>query len=106
MIDEEAGQLVADSLVHEGRGHGRVHTAGQGTDDLRVADLLADLLNLLVHDGTGGPRGFQAGALVEEVLQRVLAELGVAHLGGATAGRRGDAHATRRPRRESRWWRR
>ena len=81
MIDEEAGQLVADSLVHEGRGHGGVHAAGQGADDLRVADLLADLLNLLVHDGTGGPRGFQAGTLVEEVLQRVLAELGVAHLG-------------------------
>ena len=81
MIDEEAGQLVADSLVHERRSHGGVHAAGQGTDDLRVADLLANLLNLLVHDGTGGPRGFQAGTLVEEVLQRVLAELGVSHLG-------------------------
>ena len=81
MIDEEAGELVTDSLVHEGRGHGGVHAAGQGADDLRVADLLADLGNLLVHDGTSGPRRLQAGTLVEEVLQGVLAELGVAHLG-------------------------
>ena len=81
VIDEEAGQLIADGLVHEGRSHGGVHAAGQGADDLRVADLLANLLDLLVHDGTGGPRGFQARTLVEEVLQGVLAELGVAHLG-------------------------
>ena len=80
MIDEEAGQLIADSLVHEGRGHGRVHAAGQCADDLRVADLLADLLDLLVHDRTGGPRGLDPRTLVQEVLQRVLAELGVANL--------------------------
>ena len=81
VIDEEAGQLVADGLVHERRGHGGVHAAGQRADDLRIADLLADLLDLLVHDGTGGPRGCDARTLVEEVLQGVLAELGVAHLG-------------------------
>ena len=81
MIDEEARQLVADSLVHEGRSHGRVHAAGQGADDLRVADLLTDLRNLLVHDGPGCPRGLQASTLVQEVLQGILAELGVAHLG-------------------------
>ena len=81
MIDEKAGQLVADGLVHERRGHGRVHAARQGANDLRVADLLADLLNLLIHDGPGSPRGLNPRTLVQEVLQGVLAELGVTHLG-------------------------
>ena len=81
MIDEETGQLVAHSLVHEGRGHGGVHAARQGADDLRIADLLTDLRNLLVHDGPGGPRGCDPRTLVQEVLQRILAELGVAYLG-------------------------
>ena len=81
MIDKEASQLIADGLVHERRSHGGVHATGQSADDLRVADLLANLLDLLVHDGPGGPRGRNARTLVQEVLQRVLTELGVTHLG-------------------------
>ena len=55
VVDEHAGELVADGLVHEGRGDGGVDTAGQAADHLGVADLLADLLDLVLDDGGGVP---------------------------------------------------
>ena len=45
-VDEHAGELGADGLVHEGGGHRRVDAAGQAADDPPVADLRADGLDL------------------------------------------------------------
>ena len=43
VIDKDAGQLIADSAVDQGRSHRRINAAGQAEDHLFVADLLADL---------------------------------------------------------------
>jgi hypothetical protein len=42
VVDEDAGQLLADRLVDQQRRDARVHAARQAADDLPVADLLAD----------------------------------------------------------------
>ena len=42
VVDEHAGQLVADRALHERRGDRRVDAAGQPADDLLAADLRAD----------------------------------------------------------------
>ena len=43
VVDEDAGQLVADRAVDQRGRHRRVDAAGEGADDPPVADLLADL---------------------------------------------------------------
>ena len=71
----------ADGLLHERRGDRGVDAAGQPADHPRVADLRADLGDLLLDDVPGVPVGGQPGALVEEVLERLLAERRVLDLG-------------------------
>ena len=81
MVDEDAGELVADGAVQE-RGDDRgVDAAGQAADDLRVADLRADALDGLVDDVDHRPRRRDAGDVVEEVPDDVLAVLRVRDLG-------------------------
>jgi hypothetical protein len=46
VIDEHAGQLVADGAVDQRRRHARIDAAGQAQDHF-VAHLLADLPRLL-----------------------------------------------------------
>ena len=82
VVDEHAGQLVADGLLHERRGDRGVDAAGQPADHARVADLRADLLDLLGDDvARRSSPGARPGALVEEVLERLLAERRVLDLG-------------------------
>ena len=42
VVDEDAGQLVADRLVDQDGGDGRIDAARQAADHLGVADLFAD----------------------------------------------------------------
>ena len=82
MVDEDAVEPVADGALHDGRGHGGVDAAGQAADgQAAVADLLAHPLDLLLGDVEHRPGLAAAGDLVEEVLEHLLAVLGVQHLG-------------------------
>ena len=81
VVDEDAGQLVADRPLHERRGHCRVDAAGQPADHALVADLRADPLDLLLDDVDHRPGRPAAGDVVEEVLEHLLAVRGVQHLG-------------------------
>ena len=73
VVDEDAGELVADRPVHEQRRDRGVDAAGEAAEHALAADLRADALDLLLDDGGGRPRGRRAGDLVEEVLQQLLA---------------------------------
>ena len=73
VVDEDAGQLVADRLVHEQRRDRRVDAAGERAEDALAADLRADPLDLLLDHGRGRPGRPRAGDAVEEVLQHLLA---------------------------------
>ena len=50
MVDEHAGQLVADGLVQQRRDHRRIDAARQPQQHLAVADLLTDLLDRVRDD--------------------------------------------------------
>ena len=51
----DAGQLVADGPVHQGRDHRRVHPAGQGAEHARIPDL-----GPIGSNGLANPRDFLA----------------------------------------------
>ncbi len=61
VIDEDAGELVADRLVDQHGGDGGVDAARQAADDPAVADLLADAGDRLVAEGRHGPVAGTAG---------------------------------------------
>jgi hypothetical protein len=48
VVDEHAGELVADGLVHEQRGDGRIDTARERAENAGRADLRADARRLLL----------------------------------------------------------
>ena len=81
VVDEDAGELVADGLVHQRGGHRRVDAAGQAADDPAVADLRPDRRDLLLDDRGHRPRRPAPAGVVEEVLEQLLAVVGVHDLG-------------------------
>ena len=81
MVDEHADQLVADGLVNEGCGNGRVDSARKTTDHAGGANLLTNLGNLLGNNVARVPVGSDAGGVVQEVFENVLAKLRVLDLG-------------------------
>ena len=80
MVDEHAGEPVADGPLDQRRGDRRVHPAGQAADGPAVADLRPDRRHLLLDDVEHGPGRAAAGQL-EEAGQDALAVLGVHDLG-------------------------
>ena len=81
VVDEHAGELVADRPVDEHRRDRRIDAAGEAADDLAVADLLADLRDLLVDHRRRRPALLAAGDLAQEALEDLLAVRGVDDLG-------------------------
>ncbi len=72
VVDEHAGELVADRLVHEQGGNRGVDATGEAAEHPLVADLRADVLDLLLDHGRRRPGGPRAGDAVQEVLQHLL----------------------------------
>ena len=68
VVDEDAGQPVADGPLHQRGGHRGVDPAGQPADGALVADLGADRLDRLLDDVDHGPGRPAAGRVVQEVL--------------------------------------
>ena len=100
MVDEHTCQPVADGALHQRRGHRGVHPAGQPADRPAVADLLAHLLDERVGDVGRRPFGADAGELVQEPAEHLLAVRGVQHLGVVLhAGQSARAVLERRDRR-------
>ena len=89
VVDEDAGQLVADRLVDQHRRHRRIDPAGKSADHPAFADLGADAKNLLLAEGGHGPVALESGDLVQKVGDqprpvRRVDDLGVEH-GGVVA---------------------
>ena len=81
VVDEHAGQLVTDGLLHQRRRHRGVDAAGQAADDAGLADLRAHRGDQVVDDVRRGPLPRQARPAEQEVLEHLLAERRVQHLG-------------------------
>jgi hypothetical protein len=81
VIDEHAGELVADGAVDEQRGHRGIDAAGEPADDVRVAHLRADPADLVLDDRRRRPGLLAAADLREEAREDLLAVRGVHDLG-------------------------
>ena len=81
VVDEDAGQAVADGPVDQHRGDRGVHPAGQGADDLAVAHLLPDVLGGGLDEGGHGPQRIELADAEQEVAEDLLAPGRVMHFG-------------------------
>ncbi len=79
VVNEDAGQAIADGAVHQHGDHGGVHAAGEAQDHLVVTHLLADAGNGVVDDGGRGPEALAAADVLDEVLQHAGTLTGVGH---------------------------
>ena len=104
VVDEDAGQPVADGALHQRRGHRGVHAAGQPADRPAVTDLVAHLLDQRVGDVGGRPRRADTGELVQEPAEHLLAVRRMQHLGVVLhTGQPAGAILERRHRGARRW---
>src|SRR3954452_15595430 len=81
VIDEHAGELIADSLVNQHGGHPSIDAAPQAADHLALADLLADFLDRLFAEGAHGPVPGEACDLAHEIADQFGAIRRVHHFG-------------------------
>ena len=65
VVDEDAGQLVADGAVDERRTDRAVDAAGEGAEDLLVADGLFDLFHGVLNEGFDRPVLLEAAGFEE-----------------------------------------
>ena len=68
VVDEDAGELVADGAVDERGGDGGVDAAREGADDAAVAHLLSNARHALLDEVARRPEPAAAANVVEEVL--------------------------------------
>ncbi len=69
MIDEDAGELIADRFMDQHRGDGGIDTARQPANHPALADLLADFFNGLVLERAHGPVAGAARDFAHEIAQ-------------------------------------
>ena len=81
VVDEDAGQPIADGAMDEERRDGRVDAAAQAAHHSPVADLRADALGRLLDERRHRPVAGAAADVVGEVAQDVEAAIGVRDLG-------------------------
>ncbi len=116
VVNEHAGQLVADGAVDERGGHAGIDAAGQAKNHFLVAHLLADLGNRFFDVILHHPVGLRAADVPHEAreqrhalhgvrdlgveLHGVIAPRLVGHAGDGAAGRAGHELEARRQRRD------
>ncbi len=80
VIDEHAGELVADRFVNQHRRDRRVDATGQSADHPALADLPADFLDRFFLEGAHGPVAAAPRDLADEIAQNLRALRRVHHL--------------------------
>ena len=88
VVDEDAGQLVADRAVNDQRRDRRVDAAAQRADDAPAADLRANPRRRLLDKRRHRPVAGAAADAVREVAQDLEAAVRCARLRDETAARR------------------
>ena len=81
MIDEDAGELIADRLVDQQRGDGRIDAAREPADHAALADLRADARDFAGAELRHGPVARAAGDAMDEIGEQRRAVRRVHHLG-------------------------
>ena len=81
VVDEDAGQLLADRPVQQHCRNGAVHSAGHGAEHRLVAYFLAQSLYLLVDEARHDPIALAGADIKEKSFEYLLAVLRVHDLG-------------------------
>jgi hypothetical protein len=81
VVDEDAGQALADGAVNQHRGDGRVDAAAQPADDPAVADLRGDARRRFLDERRHRPVSGAAADVEGEVPQDLETAIGVRDLG-------------------------
>jgi hypothetical protein len=81
LVDEHAGELVANGLVQQESQGGTIHPAGESQQHLLVAHLGANLSDGLLQKSLRGPGGLAAADVIDKIAHQESAALGVGHLG-------------------------
>ena len=81
VVDENAGQLIADGFVYEDSCDRGVDAAGEGADDIVISNFFTDIFDSDVDVVAHGPAAFTFADVEEEVLQHGGAFRGVDDLG-------------------------
>ena len=79
MIDEDAGELVADGAMDQRRRHARIDAAGQAQDHIVGANLRADFFHCFGNVVGHVPLRLAAANFMHEAAQDGLALAGVRH---------------------------
>ena len=98
VVDEHAGEPVAERAVHDQRGDGGVDSARQPADRAAVADLLADQRDLLVDDRRRRPLPARSRRRRAGTCAARRCHAACARPRGGTGSRTGRARPTRTPR--------
>ena len=106
VVDEHAGELIADRAVDERRGGRRVDASREAADHPSVADLGAHRCDLLVDHRGGRPALLEARDLAQEAVEDLGAVGRVDDLGVELDPVQARARGSRRRRPASRGWRR
>ena len=77
VVDENAGQLIANGFVYEDRCDRGIDAAGEGADDIVISDFFTDIFDSDVDVVAHGPAAFTFADVEEEVLQHGCAFRGV-----------------------------
>src|SRR5689334_4906434 len=77
IVDEDAGQLVADGPMGRRCRDGRIHPSAQGAKPALLPDLLATLLDRGFDIPLHGPRRLAAADLTDEISNQLCAVRGV-----------------------------
>ena len=80
MVNKHTGQLIANGTVNKSCDNRRVNAAGKRQNNAAIANLLANLLYLLLNDVVHGPRLFKAADIEQEVRKHLGTALGVVNL--------------------------
>ncbi len=81
MIDKDAGQLIADRPVDQGRRDGAVHASAEAADHSSRADRLPDLPDRALGECAHGPGRLAAAFLAQEIPKQLDAPRRVSHFG-------------------------
>ena len=77
MVNEHAGQLLANGLCQHSCADAGINAAGQGAEHLAVADLLAQCLDGVLDERIHLPVTSTVAYIIDEVMQNFRAVLGV-----------------------------
>ena len=81
IVDKNAGQLIADGLMHQRRRYGRIHTATEAQDDTGFTHLLADLPARPFDERTHRPLRLTTANSMNEIFENLLSTGCMRHLG-------------------------